>query len=53
VICSVLLAGSYIISWSRVFERPIIVQLVYKFPAFNRTLRFITVFTRPCHLSLS
>jgi len=46
VIHPVLLAGSYIISWSRVLEGPTIFQLVYKFPAFNKTLKLITVFTK-------
>jgi hypothetical protein len=30
-----------------------VIQLVKKFPAFNGTGRFVTVFTMACHLSLS
>jgi hypothetical protein len=40
--------------WSRVLpeklKRP---ELLKKFPAFYGTRRFITAFTRACHLSLS
>jgi hypothetical protein len=40
--------------WSRVpLEKPKVIQLVNKFPAFYGTRRFITVFTRACHWSLS
>jgi hypothetical protein len=37
-------------TWSRVlFEKPPILQLLKKFPAFYGTRRFITVFTRAFH----
>jgi len=40
--------------WSRVFlEKLTGPQLVKKFPAFYGTQRFLTVFTRASHLSLS
>jgi len=40
--------------WSRVlFEKLTGPELVKKFPAFLGTQRFITAFTRACHLSLS
>jgi hypothetical protein len=40
--------------WSRgVLEKLTVSQLVKKFPAFYGTRRFITTFTRACHLSLS
>jgi hypothetical protein len=35
------------------FEKPPIVQLLKSFPAFYGTQRFITVFTRVLHWSLS
>jgi hypothetical protein len=35
------------------FEKPPVVQLFKNFPAFYRTRRFITVFTRALHWSLS
>jgi hypothetical protein len=41
-------------SWSRgLLEKPPAVQLVKKFPAFYGTQRFITIFTRAHHWSLS
>jgi hypothetical protein len=41
-------------SWKWVLlEKPLIVQLLKNFPAFYGTLRFITVFTRALHWSLS
>jgi hypothetical protein len=41
-------------SWSwALLEKPPIVQLPKNFPAFYRTRRFITVFTRALHWSLS
>jgi hypothetical protein len=41
-------------SWSwALFEKPPIVQLLNNFPAFYGTRRFITVFTRALHWSLS
>jgi hypothetical protein len=40
--------------WSRVLpEKPTDIQLFKKFPAFYGTRRFITVFTKYRHLSLS
>jgi hypothetical protein len=41
-------------SWSwALFEKPPVVQLLKKFPAFYGTRRFITVFTRNLYWSLS
>jgi hypothetical protein len=41
-------------AWSRVpLEKVIVIQLVTKFPNFNGIRRFITVFTRSRHWSLS
>jgi hypothetical protein len=41
-------------SWSRVLpENPTDPKMLKKFPAFYKTRRFITVFTRARHLSLS
>jgi len=41
------LLTSQLTPWSRVlFEKPIVTQLVKKFPALYRTWTFITVFTR-------
>jgi hypothetical protein len=41
-------------SWSRaLLEKPPIVQLLKSFPAFYGTRKFITVFTRALHWSLS
>jgi hypothetical protein len=39
--------------WRRVLEKLISSQLLKKYPAFYGTQRFITTFTRACHLSLS
>jgi hypothetical protein len=41
--------------WSRrgLLEKLTVSQLVKKFPTFYGTRRFITAFTRACHLSLS
>jgi hypothetical protein len=45
---------SYTHSWSwALLEEPPIVQLLKSFPAFYGTRRFITVFTRALHWSLS
>jgi hypothetical protein len=45
---------SHTYSWSgALIEKPPIAQLLKKFPAFNGTRRFITVFTRALHRSLS
>ena len=38
--------------WSRVLEKLTGSQLVTKFPTIYETLRFMTAFTRDCHLSL-
>jgi len=39
-------------AWSRVIlEKPIVTQLMEKFPAFCGTCNFITVFTRARHMS--
>jgi hypothetical protein len=41
---------NYVTSWSwALLEKPPIVQLLKKFPAFDWTRRFITVFTRTLH----
>jgi hypothetical protein len=40
-------------SWSWVLEKLPIVQLLKNFPTFDETRRFITVFTRALHWSLS
>jgi len=39
--------------WTRVLEKLIVTQLVEKFSAFYEARKFITVFTRSCHWSLS
>jgi hypothetical protein len=40
--------------WSQVlFDKPTVVPLLYNFPKLHGTQRFITVFTRACHWSLS
>ena len=38
--------------WCRVLEKLTCSQLVKKFPEFYRTQKFITAFTRACHLSI-
>jgi hypothetical protein len=44
----------YITTWSRgILEKLTVSPRVKKFPAFYGTQRFINVFTRACHLSLS
>jgi hypothetical protein len=40
-------------TWSRVLENIIMAQVVKKFHAFLGTQRFIAVFTRVIHISLS
>ena len=43
----------YLTPWSTALhEQPAVSQPVNKFPVFYRTWKFITVFTRACHLSL-
>jgi hypothetical protein len=45
---------SYVTSWSKVLlEKLIVTQLVKKFSAFCKTRRFINVFTKSRHWSLS
>jgi len=39
--------------WSRVLQKLVVTQLVKKFPTFYGTWRFIIVFTRFHHWSLS
>jgi hypothetical protein len=40
-------------AWDRVLEKLIVAQVVKNFPVFYVTRRFITVFIRTCHWTLS
>jgi hypothetical protein len=54
VVVEIDLFTNYLLTpWSRVLlEKLTGFQLVVKFPTFYETLRFVTTFTRDCHLSL-
>jgi len=52
-ICRYISISKQLTPWNRVLEKLIVTKLIKKYPAFYGTRRYITVFTRARHWSLS